>query len=115
MTKNAELKAEVALLRGALEFLVKHSPHDGEESVCIYCDMGGAGYSSNGDNHHDDIRDVCPVVVANKALSASPSEALAAVRGAIKTLEPWCPNSGWGVYAAVAEALAQLKKVFGDV
>ncbi len=66
-------EAEILQLRAALQFLIDHSPHDGESGMCLYCDMGGAGYSSKGDGHHDDKepRDVCPVVVAIKALNRS--------------------------------------------
>lgn len=55
----------------ALKFLINVSPHDGDNSACLYCDMGGAGYSSKGENHHDDKppRDICPVVVAMRALN----------------------------------------------
>jgi hypothetical protein len=35
--------------------------------ACWGCDMGGAGYSSQGEGHHDDN---CPVLLARKALAA---------------------------------------------
>lgn len=56
-------------LKSALEFLIDHNPHDGEQGACFYCDMGGSGYSTKGDGNHDDVRYVCPVVVALKALN----------------------------------------------
>lgn len=55
-------------LRAALQFLIDRCPHDGEQGACLYCDMGGSGYSSKGDGNHDDGRYMCPVVVALKAL-----------------------------------------------
>jgi hypothetical protein len=53
----------------ALKFLIEQSPHDGDNSACLYCDMGGSGYSSKGANHHDDLKHVCPVVKAQAALT----------------------------------------------
>jgi hypothetical protein len=52
----------------ALEFIVKGEPTNGDSGACTFCDMGGAGYSSKGDRHHDDVRDFCPVVKAEAAL-----------------------------------------------
>jgi hypothetical protein len=66
--KIKELIEQSGKMKKALKFLIEHSPHDGENSACMYCDMGGSGYSSKGDNNHDDIKHVCPVVVAKEAL-----------------------------------------------
>lgn len=62
----------IAALREALRYVVEgEPPNDGSaRTACTFCDMGGAGYSSRGDRHHDDVRDVCPVHVAEQALNA---------------------------------------------
>lgn len=56
----------------ALEYFVDGETKDGFGSgyACTFCDMGGAGYSSKGDGHHDDVRDVCPVSEAQQALAS---------------------------------------------
>ncbi len=52
-----------------LKYIVSKEPIDGsKEYACTYCDMGGAGYSSKGDGHHDDVTDLCPVLKAQKAI-----------------------------------------------
>jgi hypothetical protein len=56
-------------IREALEYFVQGEPKDGSQGACTYCDMGGAGYSSRGDGHHDDMRDVCPVIRVQQALA----------------------------------------------
>lgn len=63
------IEPEVRELVIALEFLTKNEPENGGPGACTFCDMGGAGYSSKGDRHHDDVRHVCPVVKAEDALA----------------------------------------------
>lgn len=53
----------------ALVYVIGRNPKDGEAKACLFCDMGGAGYSTKGDNHHDDVRDVCPILKAEHALA----------------------------------------------
>ncbi len=75
--KDSTAKPKLAALARAylellevVEFLVNGEPKNGDQGkACTFCDMGGAGYSSKGDGHHDDIRDVCPVFMAEQVLS----------------------------------------------
>lgn len=60
--------AQIAGLKKALEYLVFNEAKNGSGKACTFCDMGGSGYSSLGDGHHDDTRHVCPVFVAEQAL-----------------------------------------------
>lgn len=64
------LKSKLGTAREALEYTKKSGPTDGETGACVWCDMGGSGYSSKGDGHHDDIRRSCPIVKASQALTA---------------------------------------------
>ena len=66
-SKSLQSKLDVAVK--ALEYLVKNEAQDGSGYACTFCDMGGAGYSSKGDGHHDDTRGVCPVAKAREALA----------------------------------------------
>lgn len=51
----------------AFQKLVDSNPLDGVPGfACIHCDMGGAGYSSKGPDHHDDS---CPVRHGIEAIS----------------------------------------------
>ena len=60
---------QIEKLVAALEFIVDREPKDGDKlKACTFCDMGGAGYSSKGDGHHDDVKHICPVFKAQKAL-----------------------------------------------
>lgn len=48
----------IGTLKRAVEIVKQipdHCPSEPEmDSACMFCDMGGAGYSSKGDGHHDD-------------------------------------------------------------
>lgn len=65
-----KLRADLEVAKAALRFVVSREPANGVQGfACTYCDMGGAGYSSRGDGHHDDLLDICPVVKAQEALA----------------------------------------------
>lgn len=66
------IAAERARAQGlidALEFLSNGEPENGDKAACTFCDMGGSGYSSQGDGHHDDVKHICPVYRARQALA----------------------------------------------
>ena len=65
----ASMKVRHEKLVVAIKYFLKNEPVDGEPGSCTWCDMGGAGYSSKGDGHHDDVMYLCPVIVARNALT----------------------------------------------
>jgi hypothetical protein len=71
--KVAALEALIKEKDEALGYVVGISPSDGEPYACVWCDMGGAGYSTKGDGHHDDIRHICPVLKAQNAAALTPN------------------------------------------
>jgi hypothetical protein len=70
--KHEQLDSALAKLKiaeEALAFLVDSSPKDGGVGACLFCDMGGSGSSTKSDGHHDDTRDVCPILRQTEALA----------------------------------------------
>ncbi len=66
------LRTECVRMAEALSALIREEPKDGESYACTWCDMGGSGYSSKGDGHHDDIKHECAVWRTEQALAACP-------------------------------------------
>lgn len=59
----------IQILSEALNYLIDGEPDNNSGFACSFCDMGGSGYSSMGDGHHDDTRHICAVYKAQQALS----------------------------------------------
>ena len=53
-SRQAEIDCLNEQVRYMAERIVGSSPNDGDPTICWFCDMGDAGYSSKGPNNHDD-------------------------------------------------------------
>lgn len=112
--KLEQATAREAVMVGVFEYIISKSPKDGERSACIFCDMGGSGYSSKGDNHHDDIRDICPINQAEQALT-NISPASQTMLHLIQKVRNFCNTSDECdlEYDELLRALTKLDKLLG--
>lgn len=67
-TEITQLREQLRIAKDALGFIVEHEAKDGSNRACTFCDMGEAGLSTKGPNHHDDWKHICPVYKASEAL-----------------------------------------------
>lgn len=67
VTEIIALRKAVGVIKRVAEYGPDHKGHS--DNACWFCDMGGAGYSTQGDGFHDDRPDKCVTLAAQLVLA----------------------------------------------